>query len=137
WVGMKVSTRLGHLKNELVKADKMFRNNERTAYNAVARQLYGMLRETWERAIEEVLFGDVLQRLRLSVETKRLKGVALVPGDYERIERGMGKASAQLVGHDQPAAMNTPAPQPDEVKADVADLEEWVKSVRQRREKKS
>ncbi len=137
WVGMNVSKRIGSLKNDLVKAEKIFKSNDRTTYNAMARQLYGQLRETWERAIEEVLFGDAIQRLRLSVETKKLKVVDIQPGDYDRIEKGMGKASAELIGHDQPAAMNTPAPQPEELKTDILDLEEWVKGVRQRREKKS
>ncbi|MBX7096431.1 MAG: AAA family ATPase [Myxococcaceae bacterium] len=136
WVGMAVNKRIGFLKSEWVKADKFFRNNERTTYNGLARQLYGLLRETWERAIEEVLFGGVIERLKLSVETNKLKLVDIAPTDFERVERGMSKASAQLIGHDQPAAVNTPAPQPDELDADIKELESWVKDVRARREKK-
>lgn len=135
WIGMKVKARIGYLKNEWVKAEKLYRTGDRGTYNAVAKNLYGLLRESWERAVEETLFGGAIERLRLSIETKKLKEVDVVPADYEQVERGMSKCSALFVGHDQPAAVNSPAPAPEELHGDIGELETWINSITQRRKR--
>ena len=43
------------------------------AYESSAREIYGFLREAWERAITEVLLYDVVERYRPSIETKKLR----------------------------------------------------------------
>jgi len=50
---------LGYLKNRWQAADKLFRNGNQDAYNQEATYFYSLLREAWERAVEEVLLGGI------------------------------------------------------------------------------
>ena len=106
-------------------------------YEASAADLYGKLREAWERAIEEVLLQDVIQRFRPSVETQRLKKVMIENVDYPLVEREMGKCSTWMTGHDSAAAIGSPFPTPTEIDQDIVKLETFVKDVRAREKKAS
>ena len=57
WVALKVSKRIGHLKKLLQEAKKLHRNSHQDAYERDASVIYGLLREAWERGLEEVLLG--------------------------------------------------------------------------------
>ena len=98
-------------------------------------EFYGKLRETWERAIEELLFQDVIQRFRPSIETQRLKRVSVDPADLVAIDAGMSKCSTWMTGHDSAAAIGSPPPSPDEVAADLKRFEDFTKSIKDRAEK--
>ena len=47
----------------------------------------------------------------------------------------MTKCSKWLPGHDQSPAENAPFPEPNEVKKDIKSLDDWVQSIRNRRQK--
>jgi hypothetical protein len=57
WVAMPVKGKIGYLKNCYQSAEKLSRDGNQDAYEHEAKFLYGMLREAWERALEEVLLG--------------------------------------------------------------------------------
>ena len=104
------------------------------AYSPLAVVIYANLRQTWERAIEEVLFNGAVVRFRESIETNRLKKVGYIcDADLAAIQAGMTKASKWEGGHDRASAVDDPVPPPVELKADIDALESWVKSVRARR----
>jgi len=46
----------------------------------------------------------------------------------------MKKCSKWLPGHDQAAAARAAVPEPDELKADIDVLENWVAAIRRRRQ---
>ena len=93
-----------------------------------------MLRETWERAVEEVLLGGVVSRFQPDVHTQELRHLHdITEEDIRLVNDGMTKASRFLEGHDTPAAGAEPVPDPDEVEQDIEGLEIWVRVVRQRR----
>ncbi len=134
WPAMKVKTRIGHLKNKYQEAAKDHRAGNQSVYEDLAQKIYGRLRETWERAVEEVLLNGVVERYRKSVETKRVKLLAdIKESDYPVLESGMSKCSKWMVGHDSAAAENTPFPDPEELLGDIEELDEWVKGIRVRR----
>lgn len=134
WVAMPVKKRIGFLKNELQAAEKLHRDGHQDAYEKEAGQLYGLLREAWERGLEEVLLNGVVERYRKNIQTQQIRNISdISPEDCEKLERGMTKCSQWLVGHDQAPSAREDIPEPEELRADIASLEEWVTVIRQRR----
>lgn len=137
WLAMRVKDKIGFLKNAWQAVDKKHRNGEQDAYEREAKELYGLLREAWERAVEEVLLGGIVERFRPSVETQRLASLSdITDEDCRAVKEGMTKSSAWLTGHDHAAAARAPVPAADELKKDIEALETWVKGINVRRSKK-
>ena len=101
---------------------------DRNGYEAIGSRCYGLLRETWERAIEEVVLNDVISRFRPSIETQRLKGVTIETSDYVTIDEGMSKCSRWMTGHDSSGAIATPFPEPAEIEEDIKQLVDFKKA---------
>src|SRR5439155_8897446 len=137
WTALPTRRRLGWLKNEWQRAEKIYRLDGPRAYEPIAVQLYAKLRQTWERAVEEVLLNRVVERFRPGVETQRLKQLRdIQSSDLQAVDAGMTKCSRWEGGHDLALAANDPVPAPDELQKDIAALEDWVKAVEARRMKK-
>lgn len=136
WRGMSVEERIRDLRQRLDGVRALYAAGDPLAYEAAARDWYGLLREAWERAVEDTLFGGALLRYRHDVQTRRLvdKRIWLVErADITELDRGMTKSSAWMRGHDQPQAVNEPMPAPDELDLDHAALEHWVQDINTRR----
>jgi hypothetical protein len=134
WVALKVLKRIGHLKKLLQDAEKLHRDGNLAAYEREASMIYGYLREAWERGIEEVLLGGVVERYRPGVQTQQVAQIAdITIGDCETVETAMTKCSKWLPGHDQAAAARADIPELTEIKTDIETLENWVAAIRKRR----
>lgn len=134
WVAMPVAKRIKFLKNEWQSADKLFRAGHQDAYEKEAKNLYGLLREAWERGLEEVLLDGVVERFRPGVQTQQIAVLSdITDADCKSVETAMTKCSKWLRGHDQAAAARTPVPNSTELKTDLEALETWVKTIRTRR----
>jgi len=103
------------------------------AYREDVKSLYSLLRRTWERAVEEELFGGVILRFRDSINTQNLKDVAttIEPDDCRIIIEAMDKCSGLTDAHD--SATRPAIPNPDELKNDIEQLSTFVESIRERR----
>ena len=135
WVALPVKKKIGYLKSEWQTADKLYRNGHQTAYEKEAMCLYGLLREAWERALEEVLLGGIIERFRPSVQTQHVASIAdITKEDCRTLDTAMRKCSKWLPGHDQAPAARAPVPEPAELKADIEALEKWVVEIRKRRQ---
>ena len=136
WVALPIKKKIGYLKNGWQDADKLSREGHQDAYEKDAKYLYGLLREAWERALEEVLLGGVVERYRPSIQTQQVAQIADVTAvDCKTVETAMTKCSKWLPGHDQAAAARAPVPGPTELKADIDELDNWVTAIRKRRQK--
>lgn len=134
WVAMLAKKKIGYLKNEWQDADKLFRNGHQAAYEKEAKYLYGLLREAWERALEEVLLAGVVERFRPSVKTQNIGTIAdITRQDCEILDVAITKCSKWLPGHDQAPAARAPVPMPAELKADIEALEKWIGAINSRR----
>lgn len=134
WVAMKVKKRIGVLKNDLQENRKLFKTGSRQEYERNATLIYGRLRETWERAFEEVLLNGMVERYRESIQTQQIHSLSDITEDDCRIfEEGMTKCSKWLPGHDLAAAENEEIPSPDELEKDISSLENWVATISKRR----
>jgi energy-coupling factor transporter ATP-binding protein EcfA2 len=135
WVAMPVKKKIGYLKKERQAADKLYREGHLAAYEKEATYLYGLLREAWERALEEVLLGGVVERFRPGVQTQHIATIAdISEKDCRILDAAMTKCSRCLPGHDKAAAARAPVPEPAELKTDIESLEEWVAEIRSRRQ---
>lgn len=136
WVALPIKKKIGYLKNGWQAADKLSRDGHQDAYEKDAKYLYGLLREAWERALEEVLLGGVVERYRPSIQTQQVAQIAdITAEDCKTVEAAMSKCSKWLPGHDQAAAARAPVPGPAELKDDIDALDNWVTAIRNRRKK--
>jgi hypothetical protein len=136
WAAMSTGERIGILRRRWQSAEKLFRT-ARGSYEAEARDIFGQLREAWERATTEVLLNDVVERFRHSIETKKVRELHdITEEDYKVLEAGMAECSRWMRGYDRPAADGTPFPEPEALKERIEDLANWVKGIRDRRRKK-
>ena len=134
WVAMPAKKKIGYLKKEWQAADKLFRDGHQAAYEKEATYLYGLLREAWERGLEEVLLSGIVERFRPSVQTQHIGTIAdITAEDCQTVETSMTKCSKWLPGHDQAAAARAPVPEPPELRADIEALEGWITAIHKRR----
>ena len=136
WYSMGVQKRIRVL-NSLHQEAEVTSRKQPEEYEYRARFIYGRLRETWERAIEEILFNSTVLRFRRGIKTNQLRDVDIKQSDYERVDNAMTKCSKFLVGHDDAIEINEPVPEPSEIKKDIEDLNSWIKEIHRRREKQT
>ena len=136
WAAMKVKDRLGYLRELWQSADKLHRDGQQQEYERNASYIYGLLREAWERAVEEVLLAGIVERYRNSIQTQQARHLAdICERDCKDLDAGMTRCSKWLTGHDQAAAENAPFPEPSELQGDIKALDDWVQEIRKRRQK--
>lgn len=130
WIAKKTTDRIAHLR-ELHKALGPLTDYNSDEYRRAVRDFYTELRETWERLVEELLLGRVIERLDPGVKTQSLKLVTVEDTDYEKVFHAMKHASERS-GHDMAAGKNIPAPKPDDIKADIENIDEYRQAVHKR-----
>lgn len=130
WQGMSVSDRIGKLKNDLQRISALYRAGEMERYYYDAKQWCELLRESWERAVEEILLNDAVQRYNPCVQTQRLKKAPFTIGLYTELEKGMTECSAWC--HDQARAINGTIPSIEELNDYIKCFEEYVKQNRKK-----
>ena len=134
WDAMKVNDRIARLNAWFQDARTAFSRDDSLTYEAQTRYIYGRLRETWERAVEEVLLNGVVIRYDRAIHTLSLNKLSdITPDDIQKVDEGMTKSSRFLVGHDQAQAISEPVPQPEELSQDIDNLKIWAKEIRKRR----
>ena len=134
WVALKVKSRVGHLRKLSQDAEKLHRDGHQDAYERAAVEIYGYLREAWERALEEVLLGGVVERFRSTVQTRQVALLEdITQDDCRAVESAMTKCSRWLRGHDEAPAARAPVPDPPELKTDIDMLTDFLAAIRKRR----
>jgi ABC-type Mn2+/Zn2+ transport system ATPase subunit len=134
WAAMNVKDRIGTLRQKVQAATKIHRTVGQTSYEPVARDIFALLREAWERGVTEVMLNDVVERYRPSIETQRARKLHdITEQDCKDVETGMRECSRWMRGHDEAAADGTPVPSPVELAKRLEEFDTWVKRFKQRR----
>lgn len=128
--GKSTSKRIKALKAQRQTIAKLHRDGEEQQYQRQTVDAYFRLRMTWERAVEEVLLREVILRFRKGVETQRLAGVVVEDGDYAKVYAGMTKCSNYA--HDKALQGGIAVPDPDELLADIMELDAWREGIEKR-----
>lgn len=134
WDALPVGKRIGLLKDEYQKLEKIERTETEEVYKERAKMLYGKLRETWERFVEEVFLNGAIQRFGRAIQTQRLsKIVDLTNDDYNLVDENMSKCSTYFTGHDTAGTLIEEMPNSTEFLADLTVLEDYIQKIRKRR----
>ncbi len=123
WKGLDVKKRLTRIKADLEPL-KALHASSPANYEYQVKNLYGRIRDSYERLVEEHIFHDVVRRGVDRVETLKLRYVHLSDDLAVRFHEGMTKANT--FSHDNPAAETVSAPAPVEVEVDLAYIEQLI-----------
>lgn len=130
WVAKKIKEREQHLETKLKSIpDNLPSDSE--ALRQAATFFYTDLRESWERAVEEILLNAVVERFGTDVKTQSLKGVQVTDEDYVIIFNAMKRAS-EFSGHDRAAGRQLDSPSKDQMRKDLDELRAF-RATRQKR----
>ncbi|WP_268223536.1 AAA family ATPase [Sinomicrobium oceani] len=125
WIVQPVKQRIGTLKDRLVRLKKIEKEASEDEYFFAAKGWYILLREAWERSVEERLFKGVIERFSIGVQTLRLKKIVITNDLISQIEHGMTESSNWL--HDAAAGLNPKPPDTNKAETDLKSLEEFAK----------
>lgn len=123
WVAQKITSRIGFLRNTLVRLKKLETDGLDDEYNMQVKGWYGLLREAWERCVEERLFKGAIERFSGEIHTKPLERVEVTPELVKMIDEGMTQASNWV--HDQAMGLNPPIPDSAKAESDLNFLSEF------------
>jgi energy-coupling factor transporter ATP-binding protein EcfA2 len=132
WDSKPVRERIDYLNAEL-DSFRSLHSTDSEGYNRKAGDLYALLREAWEAAIEKELLNETIVRFGNSVQTRRLKSVEVTDSDYKAIDMNMAKCSNWMIGHDKSKALDVNRPSPDDIKNDIRALGTFIKGIHSRR----
>ncbi len=123
WKGLSVAKRIGKIKIDFAPVKKLH-GSSATDYEFHTKNLYGRLRDAYERLVEEHIFCDVVRRGVDRIETQRLRMVHLSDALAIRFHEGMTKANTH--SHDNPASATVAVPEPAEFEKDLAFIEQLI-----------
>lgn len=129
----KAKQRIGELKEAKAQLYKDGYDPEVQGFRDPLTAIYTLMRETWERIVEEILFNGTIQRFRPEVMTQSLKHACYDPAvDYPAIFEGMKRCS-HYSGHDRAADLPQELPGKADIDADLQALVEFHQKVSDRK----
>lgn len=129
----KVKQRIGELNEARAKLYRDGYDPAVQEFRDPLTAIYTLMRETWERIVEEILFNGTIQRFRPEVMTQSLKHACYVPADdYPAIFEGMKRCSHHS-GHDRAADLPLELPDKAQIDADLHALIDFHKKVSERK----
>ncbi|MBY6063311.1 AAA family ATPase [Pseudidiomarina sediminum] len=130
WEALTTGKRLKVLNVEFQKLRKIEANETEDEFRKASRHFYGLLRESWERLVEEKLLNKVVNRFERGVYTQRLSRlVDITDADIARVDNAMTKCSTYFTGHDSSAGVGDPYPTIDEVSHDLEDIKMFLEEL--------
>lgn len=130
WVAKKIKERIKALTKLLeTMPENLPIGSEDLRINA--KQFYTDLRETWERAVEEIVLGGVVERFGTDVKTQSLKQVDVSDDDYRIIFFAMKRCSERS-GHDQAQSRQIDPPSKKQMQIELNELIEFISNHRRK-----
>lgn len=84
-----------------------------------------------QRALEGIVFANVIMRHRDYINTKDMKRVtALVEGDVQVFQSGFKKCCDFVDAHDPSRGHDPEPPEPAKIMADIQALKDWSEALR-------
>jgi hypothetical protein len=123
WIAQNVRSRVGSLRNKL-PALKKAESGDLDDYREQVKSWYGLLRESWERAVEECLFKGVVQRFNKAVQTQKLAQVEVTDVLVKKVIDGMSESSKWL--HDMAPGVNPVVPHNAKLEEELGKLDNFI-----------
>lgn len=125
WVAQNVSKRKKVLNAKLQDIGAMISGGAiEDAIEERVKVWYELLREAWERAVEERLFKGTVERFRPSVETNRLKRLDITNELLAEVIDAMTESSKWT--HDRAAGLNVPTPDDTEMQKHLDRFSDFI-----------
>ncbi|MBL4831730.1 MAG: ATP-binding protein, partial [Aliivibrio sp.] len=127
WDVMSTKVRTGLLRTKVIDLKRFCKNNPdclEEDYNDQAKIIYGRLRDTIERLIEEWLLGGVVHRFGRNVNVGNIKNLPQwLPDDVNYVINAHAKCCRYFDGHDTATGLGvTVMPDIDELNKDVEEF---------------
>lgn len=133
WDAEKTQARIGKIKNKLPNLKKLYETSNEEFVES-AKNLYGKMREAWERLIEEWLIRGVVQRFGREIKPTSIRYLEdITQNDVALIGQALEKCNTYFTGHDTSPEIGSSYPEYEEVKADVIEMEEYFIRLKKRR----
>lgn len=130
WEALTTSKRIKHLNKQLQELKKLDRDGTEAEFRQASRGFYGLLRETWERLVEEKLLNKVVSRFERGVYTQRLSRlVDISDDDTSKVDNAMRKCSTYFTGHDSAPAVGDPYPVIEEIATDLKIIKDFLNEL--------
>ncbi|WP_069336962.1 AAA family ATPase [Sphingobium yanoikuyae] len=126
WSSRKVRDRINKVLRPKAEALAARTDTDVEAYRVAVKDFYALLRETWERLVEEILLGRVVERYSSAVQTQSLRNVIVGDDDHKTVFVNMKRVS-KYSGHDQAGADQLPLPKKDEILKEIDAIDEYNK----------
>jgi energy-coupling factor transporter ATP-binding protein EcfA2 len=123
WIASGVNKRIKALRNRLVEVEKAKKTGDADVYLFAVKGWYVLLRETWERLVEEKLLCGVVERFAPGVSTLKLKKLQITPEMLKEVETGMTESSNWV--HDSAAGLNPDIPDLVKAKNDLDQIDKF------------
>lgn len=123
WIALDVKKKVAYLRNKLV-AVKTAETGDPDEYRDQVKLWYTLLRESWERAVEERLFKGVIQRFNKGVQTQRLARVVVTDALIKEVNDNMTESSKWL--HDMAAGVNPAVPTTAKLGEELKAIDEFI-----------
>lgn len=133
WLMKSVRTRLPMIDAAIRRLRETYKPTDET-HRPRVREIYAMMRETWERVVEEVLFANVVGRFRPEVQTLRLRAAQVDDQDRAAVFAGMSRCSTYS-GHDHSTESPPQLPLIEVIEADLGILRTYYESAQARKKK--
>jgi len=131
WIGKKVSQRIDELEKATRSAKQLYDDQQDEDYGRDIRLVYGRLRATVERTVEEIVFRGVVIRHRDYVNVSNLKPVAaLEMSDCDELMNLFQKCCDVTEAHDRAATKGFGVPKPDDALTDIDELKRIVTDLK-------
>ena len=127
WKGLSVTKRLARIRNDFAPLKKLHTSSP-SDYEFKVKHLYGRLRDSYERLVEEHIFCDVVRRGVDRIETQKLRMVHLSDTRAIRFHDGMTKANTH--SHDNPASDTVSIPDTAAFESDLAYIEQLIADLK-------
>ncbi|EMI55099.1 AAA family ATPase [Rhodopirellula sallentina] len=131
WDARSVASRLDTLEKDIRTARTLYENHEDEPYKAKIEGVYGRLRATIEKVVEEQIFCRVVVRHRDYINLKELPKTVAVTSDHcTRIKNLFSKCCDITDAHHRSPSRGFSVPAPADVLNDVAELKSIVDAVK-------
>lgn len=136
WEALTTGKRLKVLNVELQNLRNIDANETEDEFRKASRHFYGLLRESWERLVEEKLLNKVVNRFERGVYTQRLSRLVDISNvDIARVDNAMTKCSTYFTGHDSAVGIGDPYPTISEISDDLDDIKLFLKELQETRKR--
>jgi hypothetical protein len=131
WIGKGTLERIDALEKDTRTAKLYFDAHDDEKYEAAIASIYGKLRATVEKAVEECFFDGIVVRHREYIPLRQLHLITVITLPLcERMQKLFGRCSNVTEAHDRASLRSFGVPPPATALAEIAQLRAIVDEVR-------